>query len=103
MTKWYIQWNLTQQYWSLPDAERMGNALRILGMTEADTKAGIIQEWGITTDTGRGFAISETDVTVLYESLIKYRPYVSFEVTPVISLDQHSKTLKKIAVSLQGK
>lgn len=103
MTKWYIQWKLTQQYWSLPDTERMEQGLRILGMAEADTKAGIIKEWGITTDTGGGFTISETDVTVLYESLIKYRPYVSFEVTPVIPLDQHSKTLKKIAASLQSK
>ncbi|MCW4037496.1 MAG: hypothetical protein NWF13_02040 [Candidatus Bathyarchaeota archaeon] len=103
MSKWYIQWKLTQQYWSLPDAERLANGLRILGMTEADAKAGVINDWGITTDTGGGFAVSETDVTALYKALIKYRPHVSFEVTPVIPLDQHAKTLRKIAASLQSK
>ena len=103
MTKWYIQWKLTPQYWSLPDAERLKHGIRILGMTEADIKVGIIKDWGITTDTGGGFAISEADVTSLYEALIKYRPYVSFEVTPVIPFDQHSKNLKKIAAALQSK
>jgi hypothetical protein len=103
MTKWYIPWKLTPQYWSLPDAERLKLGLRILSMTDADMKAGLIKEWGITTDTGGGYTISDADVTSLYESLIKYRPYVSFEVTPVISFDQHFEHLKKIAATLQRK
>ncbi len=103
MMKWYIQWKMTPQYWSLPDADRLKHAIRILGMTEADMKAGLIKEWGITTDTGGGFTICEADVTALYEALIKYRPYVTFEVTPVIPFDQHSTTLRKMAAALQSK
>lgn len=103
MTKWYLKWKLTQQYWSLSGAERLKIGIHTLEMVNADIKAGLIKEWGITTDTGGGFTISDADITQLYEALIKYRPYISFEVTPVIPFNQHYETLKKLAASVQSK
>ena len=98
-----MKWKLTDQYWSLPDVKRLKGGIQTLGMVNADLKAGVIKDWGITTDTGGGFALSEATETQLYESLIKYRPYVSFEVTPVIPFAQHYETLKKLAAAAQGK
>ena len=103
MTKWYVKWYLTEQYWSLPEAERLKVASQMLEMINADMKAGIIKDWGITLDTGGGFTISEANETQLYEALIKYRPYTAFEVTPVIPFAQHYKTLKKLAAAAQSK
>jgi len=103
MTKWYVKWKMTPQYWSLPDAERLKAGIQSLEMVKADLKAGIIKDWGIKTGTGGGFTLSEADETQLYEALIKYRPYTAFEVTPVIPFDQHYATLKKIAAAAQSK
>ena len=97
MTKWFLTWKMTPQYWSLPRAERLKIGIQMLEMVYADIKAGLIKEWGITADTGGGFTISEGTVTQLYESLMKYRPYFAFEVTPYIPFDQHKNTLKTIA------
>ena len=103
MTKWYVKWKLTEQYWSLSNAERLKVGIQTLGMVNADMKAGVITDWAITTDTGKGYAISEATETQLYESLIKYRPYNSFKVTAVIPFAQHYATLKKIAARVQSK
>ena len=103
MTKWYVEWKLTDQYWSLSDADRLKVGLQMLEMVNGDLKAGLIKDWSITTDTGKGYAISEADETQLYESLIKYRPYNAFEVTPVIPFAQHYETLKKLATAAQSK
>jgi hypothetical protein len=103
MTKWYIKWKLTDHYWSLPRTERLKVGIETLGMLNADFKAGLLKDWGITTDTGKGYAISEATETQLYEALIKYRPYNAFEVTPVIPFAQHNATLRKLAAAAQKK
>ena len=103
MTKWYIKWKLTDQYWSLSNAERLKVGIQTLGMVNADIKAGLLKDWSITTDTGKGYAISESTETQLYESLIKYRPYNAFEVTPVIPFAQHYQTIKNLAAAAQSK
>ena len=103
MTKWYIKWKLTEQYWSLSNAERLKGGLQMLEMVSGDLKAGLLKDGSITTDTGKGYAIAEGTETQLYEALIKYRPYNAFEVTPVIPFAQHYETLKKIAATAQSK
>jgi hypothetical protein len=103
MTKWHVEWKLTDQYWSLSDAERLKVGLKMLEMVNGDLKAGLIKDWSITTDTGKGYTIAEGTETQLYESLIKYRPYNAFEVTPVIPFAQHKATLQKIAAAVQKK
>ena len=103
MTKWYVKWKLTDQYWSLSREERLKVGLQTLGMVDADMKAGILKDWAITTDTGKGYSIAEGTETQLYEALIKYRPYMAFEVTPVISFAQHNATLRKLAAAAQKK
>jgi hypothetical protein len=103
MTKWYLKWKLTEQYWSLSTADRLKIGIQMLEMVNADLKAGLIKDWAITTDTGSGFTMSEANETQLYEALIKYRPYTAFEVTPVIPFAQHYATLKKLATSAQRK
>ena len=101
MTKWYVEWKLTEQYWSLSDAERLKVGLQMLEMVNMDFQAGLIKDWSITTDTGKGYNIAEGTETQLYESLIKYRPHVTFEVTPVIPFAQHKATLQKVAATAQ--
>ena len=103
MTKWYVKWKLTDQYWSLSREERLKVGLQTLEMVNADMKAGILTDWAITTDTGKGYALAEGTETQLYQSLIKYRPNTAFEVTPVIPFAQHAETLKKIAATAQSK
>jgi len=103
MTKWFVKWKLTEQYMSLPTPERRKIGLQMLEMIKADMNAGIISDWAITTDTGKGYGISEADETQLYECLIKYRPYNAFDVTPVIPFAQHYETLKKLAAAAQKK
>ena len=101
MAKWIVKWDLIPLYWSLPDAERVSVGLNTLEMVKADIAAGLITDWGINTDASGGYCICDCSQTELYQALLKYRPYISFTTTPLISLDQHYQTLKAVADRLK--
>jgi len=58
-------------------------------MTKAQMKAGLIKDWGCAPGGWSGYAISEArNETELNTSLQRFIPYIHFEVTPVLTIDQ---------------
>jgi hypothetical protein len=70
--------------------------LSMLEMAKADLQAGVLKDWGIRSGGGRGYALSELSEAELFSSLLKYIPYIRFEVHPILTVDQCIETIKKV-------
>ncbi|MCW3976006.1 MAG: hypothetical protein NWE86_07180 [Candidatus Bathyarchaeota archaeon] len=100
MTKFLIKWKV-ESFFNLPREERLKLFIWMAESTKTNIDAGLTKDWGISADTGSGYTIYEGTETEVYENLIKYRPFISFEVTPVISIDKHLEILKKMAAQVK--
>jgi len=74
-------------------------SLSSLEMTKANIDTGSTKDWGVYAGGGEGYAIGEGSETEIYESALRFAPYFSFEVIPVIPFGQHYETFKKRAAA----
>jgi len=99
MAKSWVRWQLNPQFIPV-DPEKRGKLwLQMLDMVKADMKAGAFTEWGVCYDASAGYAFSELSEQDLYTSLMKWAPYVEFDVKPVLNVDQVIESVKKLAAA----
>ncbi|MCP8305069.1 MAG: hypothetical protein H3Z50_06365 [archaeon] len=75
--------------------ERVKNWLSMLEMVKADLKAGVLKDWGLCSDGSGGYGFSELSEADLYTALLKWIPYVNFDIKPVLTVDQTIDSIKK--------
>jgi len=98
MPKYYVKWQLETTKIPADYQEMVKSRLARGEMIKADIKAGIIKDWGCAAGGYFGYLISEgIGEAELLKSLLKYMPYVYFEVVPVLSIDQTIESIKKAA------
>jgi hypothetical protein len=74
--------------------------LSLLEMTKADIDANKdSMQVHVYASSGEGYTIFEGSETQVYETVLKYSSYVSFEVIPVIQFGQHYEITKKLAAA----
>ena len=100
MTRYLVKWK-AESCFPPSKEERLKNWIRMAEMIKSDIASGIMKEWGISAGSGAGFALVEGSETDVWELCIKYRPFVFFEVTPIISIDQYLDTIKKMAAQVK--
>ncbi len=102
MTKHLLIWKVNENLW--PTAPEVGLKLQLgmLQMVKEDISKGIHKEWGMSVNGSMGYAISELGEKELYASIMKFQPYIHFEVHAILSADEvvnilqaAMKTLKK--------
>jgi hypothetical protein len=71
----------------------------MLDMVKADLKTGAITDWGVCYNGSAGYALSELSEQDLYEAMLKWMPYVEFDVKPVLDVDQVIESMKKVAAA----
>jgi len=79
--------------------ERAKLWLKMLDMVKADMKSGAITAWGVCYDASVGYAFSELSPEDLYTTMLKWMPYVVFDVKPVLDVDQVIESIKKAAAA----
>jgi hypothetical protein len=79
--------------------ERVKLWLTMLEMVKADLKSGGFTDWGNYCDSSGGYALAETDEKTIHASIIKWVPYVSFDIRPVLSADQVYANIKQAAAA----
>ena len=99
MAKLYLRWQLNPQFMSTDPKERVKLWLGMLDMVKADLKAGIMKDWGMCSDASAGYGFSELSEADLYTALLKWIPYVQFDVKPVLNVDQTIASINKAAQS----
>jgi hypothetical protein len=96
MPKFFVKWNMDMT--KIPASpEEMAKAwLAMAEMVKADIKAGKMKDWGMAAGGGWGYGImEEASEAELYTALLKWIPYIQFEVTPVLTLEQVTESIMK--------
>lgn len=99
MTRFYMKWQLNPLFTPSNPEERVKLWLSLLEMTKADLKSGRITDWGVCSDSSEGYAIAETDEKTMHASILKYIPYISFDIKPVIAVDDVIANIKQAAAA----
>lgn len=97
MSKFYMKWQLNPQFIPTDPKEMAKLWLAMLDLVKADLKTGVIKEWGMCSDSSAGYAFSELSEVDLNTALLKWMPYVQFDIKPVLNVDQTIASIKKAA------
>ncbi len=71
----------------------------MLDMVKSGLKTGALTDWGVCNDLSAGYALSELSEQDLYEAMLKWMPYVEFDVKPVLDVDQTIESIKKLVAA----
>jgi hypothetical protein len=102
MTKYYVKWTMNPLELPKSPEERMKLWQLMAEMTKADMKAGIVKEWGITTDLNEGFSIIEfANETEAAAYTLKWIPALNVVAKPFLTVEQGEEALKKAMASMK--
>jgi hypothetical protein len=99
MAKFYMRWKLNRMLIPTNPEERVKLWLTMLEQVKADLKSGAITDWGICSDLSAGYSFAETDEKTLHATILKWSPYVQFNIKPVLSVDQNIANIKQVAAA----
>ena len=97
MSKFYIRWHLNPMFIPTNPDERGRLWMSLLERVKIELSSGMLKDWGICSDSSAGYALSESDEAMLHTAIQKYIPYVSFDIKPILSVDQSIESIKRSA------
>ena len=95
MTKFYIRWHMNPHTTPTNPEERVKLWMTLLEGVKNDFKAGIFKDWGNCSDLREGYCISELDEKMLDTAILKYVPYIIFDIRPVLTVDQVVESIQR--------
>jgi hypothetical protein len=97
MPKFHVEWK--QNLSVMPDdPAKLGKInISLLEMVKADVKSNKITDWGVYCNGFSGYTIIEGTHDEIMTELLKYMPYILFEVKPVINEDQAIEAVKVVS------
>lgn len=98
MTKFHIEW---KQSSLIPeDPVKLAKlVLSHLELVKADLKSGKLTDFGQYCNGSSGYCLIEGTETDVYTTLMKWLPYVEFDVKPIVNVDQTIEAIKLAAQS----
>lgn len=104
MPKFYIKWQLNPQWTPATPEERVKLWLSLLEMVKPDIQARKAKDWGCVPGEACGYMIREDASEIeLFTALLRWMPYVNFEVKPVLTVEQTEESIKKAVAAAQAK
>lgn len=96
MAKYLLLWELNSD--KAPDdaKERGAGWLAMMDMIKQEIKEGTTTDWGCFVGETKGYAVGEQSDVELAKELQRYFPFVTFEVRPVMSVDQIAEVAKAL-------
>ena len=102
MTRYYVKWTMNPLLAPKSPEEGMKLYQSLLEMVKAYMKAGIVKDWGVTSDLSEGYAIvefaNETDHAAY---MLNWIPALNIVSKPVLTADQSSEALNKVMASMK--
>ncbi len=98
-----MKWHLNSMLIPTNPDERVKLWITMLEMVRADLKSGALIDWGICSDSNAGYAFADTDEKSLHATILKWVPYVIFDIKPVIAVDQVVANIKQVAAAAKSK
>ena len=97
MGKYLVLWEVAQSRVPVDAKERGGAWSLLMAMIKQDREAGMIKDWGTFVGEINGFAVYEGTEVEVGRALVKYSPYVSFKVHPLLSESQTNEVIKSLS------
>lgn len=94
MPKFFIEWEGNVSLNSEDYANLLKKTLSLLEMVKAGMKSHKITDWGAYGDLRTGYMIIEGTQEEIMTELLKYTPFVLFDVKPVVNVDQTIEAVK---------
>ena len=101
MTKYYMRWHLNPMLIPTKPEEIGKLWLMMLEMVKTDLKSGALTDWGICSDSSAGYAFADTDEKSLHVAILKWIPYVIFDIKPVLAVDQVIANIKQVGAAVK--
>jgi hypothetical protein len=90
-----MRWHLNHAFIPTNPEERVKLWMAMLEMVKADLKSGALRDWGMCSDDSGGYAFAETDEKTLHTTILRWIPYVSFNIKPVLTVDQTMESIRQ--------
>jgi len=103
MTKFHIKWIKNESLMPQDLAVMAKLQLSMLEGVKALMKSGDITDWGSYCDASGGYCIVEGNEAEIFDAIMKWYPYVSFDAKPVLSVDQVIESINKAIVESKPK
>ena len=96
MAKYLLLWELNLDKKPDDPKARGEGWMAFLDIVKQDLKEGIHKDWGSFVGETRGYTISEEDEVELTKRMQSFVPFITFEVHPVMSVDQIAEVAKSL-------
>jgi hypothetical protein len=103
MTKFHIAWKKNVSVMPDDPVKMAKLNLSLLEMVKADLKLGSIADWGNYCNGFSGYCLKEGTEADILLGLLKYMPYVLFDVRPVVNVDQSIDAINKVVAQSKTK
>jgi hypothetical protein len=103
VTKYLIKWTKNESLMPQDPAMMANLQLAMLEGVKAFLKSGKIIDWGSYFDASGGYFIAEGNESELFDQMLKWYPYISFDGKPVLNVDQVIEAINKAMVGQKPK
>lgn len=95
MTKFHIEWKQSSK---IPeDPVKLAKLyLSHMELVKADLKSGKLTDFGQYSNGSSGYALIEGTETDVFTTLMKWLPYVEFDVKPIVNVDKTIEAINKL-------
>ena len=94
MGKYVMIWEADDSKIPVDPQERKAGWQMAMEMTKQDIKDGKMKDWGVFAGQIRGFGIFEGTAEEVHAVSLKYIPFFSFQIYPMLSFDQAEKIVE---------
>ena len=91
-----ILWKAENTLFPLNPEERRTLIMSMAEGVKKNLESKTFTMWGISAGGGQGFTVSEKEPREIYAATAPYFPYIKFEITPMLSIDEMIDTIKSM-------
>ena len=103
MSQFYVRWHINPLTTPTDPGERVNLWMKMPEGVKGDLKSGVFKEWRICSDLSAGYCISELDEALLHTAILKYVPFIIFDIKPVLTVDQSIESIKRAVAAAKAK
>jgi hypothetical protein len=94
MSKYLVFWNVDINMLPTDTKERAAIAVKLDEMVKQEITEGKVSDWGVFIGGDNGYAVMEGNSADIYKDCYRYRPYVTFDIQEVLTIDQALEVAK---------
>jgi len=103
MAKYLVKWQKNESLMPQDPVMMAKMQISMLEGVKADLKSGKMSDWGSFSDASGGYFIAEGTESDLFNGILKWYPYISFDAKPVLSVDQVIGAINKVMIESKPK